>query len=325
MKPPVPSRRRSGRANGGYQPNGDSPRYIPMQHLELAGVRRSVLVALGIAFLIPVAVAVWAVSQIGGSDSKSTTNSAKGGQTTAHHATAASFRHSPLFKALTGVNESSYAKGLLPLSTCQAMSATMVVCKQPHYAVDEVTFNTYPSLTSLYAAYEARVAALSGAPFKANSGNCTEVDVNGEIGWNHDFRHPSQYPINMFTSGAIKDTQAAGRMFCTLNNGLLYLVWTQDAGRLLGEVAGAPHPDTYGWWHNVHHVIAVPGTPNMMENMPGMGSTTSTQTSTTMPSGQGTMPSHTNTMPSQTTTMPSGHGKTSTKSSQSMPGMTSGG
>ena len=50
----------------------------------------------------------------------------------------------------------------------------MVMCKQPHYAVDEVTFNTYPSLKALYAAYEARAAALSGAPFRANTGNCTE-------------------------------------------------------------------------------------------------------------------------------------------------------
>ena len=36
-----------------------------MQHLELAGVRRSVLVALAIAFLIPVAVAVWALTLVG--------------------------------------------------------------------------------------------------------------------------------------------------------------------------------------------------------------------------------------------------------------------
>jgi hypothetical protein len=199
------------------------------------------------------------------------------------------------------------------------MSATMVVCKQPHYAVDEVTFNTYPSLKALYAAYEARVAALSGAPFKANAGNCTETDVNGEIGWNHDFKHPSMYPISMFTAGTIKDTQAAGRMFCTLNNGLLYLVWTQDAGRVLGEVAGAPHPDTYGWWHNVHHVIAVPGTPNMMETMPGMGSTSSTQTSTAMPGDKGSMPS------GGKGSMPSGHTSSSKKSSQKMSGMSSGG
>jgi hypothetical protein len=294
-----------------------------MQHLELAGVRRGVLVALGLAILIPIAVAVWALTQIGGSSSKSPTNSANAGKG-AHHATAASYRQSRLFRALVGVNESSYAKGLLPLSSCQAMSATMVVCKQPHYAVDEVTFNTYSSLKALYAAYEARVTALSGAPFKANSGNCTEADVNGEIGWNHDFKHPSYYPVSMFISGKIKDVQVAGRMFCTLNNGLLYLVWTQDAGRVLGEVAGAPHPDTYGWWHNVHHVIAIPGTPNMMGSMPGMGSTTSTHTSTTMPGAQSTMPSSTSRMPSGTTKMPSGHSTTGKKNSQKMPTMSPG-
>jgi hypothetical protein len=292
-----------------------------MQHLELAGVRRSVVVALAIAFLIPVAVAVWALTQLGGSSSKSPAadaggGQAKGGQATAQHATAASFRHSPLFKGLSAANESSYAKGLLPLSTCQAMSATMVMCKQPHYAVDEVTFNTYPSLKALYATYEARVAALSHAAFKANVGNCTEGDVNGEIGWNHDFKHPSSYPISMFTSGTITDDKAAGRMFCTFTNGLLYVVWTQQDGRVLGELAGAPHTDAYLWWHNVHHVLALPGAPNMMETMPGMGKTTSTQSSSTtpsskgssgaMPSGQSTMPSGQSTMPSGQSTMPSG-------------------
>ncbi|HET6869782.1 MAG TPA: hypothetical protein VFH80_27965 [Solirubrobacteraceae bacterium] len=288
-----------------------------MQHLELAGVRRSVLVAVGIAFLIPVVVAVWALTQIGGSDSKSGTDSAKGGQTTPHHATAASFRQTPLFKGLVAANQSAYAKNLLPPSSCQGMSATMVVCKQPHYAVSEVTFATYPSLKSLYAAYEARAGQLAQAPFRANTGNCTEGDVNGEIAWNHDFKHPSMYPISMFTSGTITDDKAAGRMFCTFTGGLLYLLWTQDDGRILGELAGAPHLDAYLWWHNVHHVIAIPGTPNMMGSMPAMGNTTSTQSSSTMPSS-------TSTMPKSKSAMPSGHGTTSTKSSHSMPGMGSG-
>jgi hypothetical protein len=323
LKPPVPSRRRSGRANGGYQPNGDSPRYIPMQHLELAGVRRSVLVAVAVAVLIPVAVAVWALTQIGGSGSKSATDSAKGGQTTAHHATAASFRQTPLFKAVVAVDQSAYAKNLLPPSSCQAMSATMVVCKQPHYAISEVTFSTYGSLKSLYSAYEARAAQLAQAPFRANVGNCTEADVNGEIAWNHDFKHPSMYPISMFSSGTITDEKAAGRMFCTFTGGLLYLLWTQQDGRILGELAGAPHLDAYLWWHNVHHVIAIPGTPNMMGSMPAMGNTTSTQTSTTMPGSTTKMPGSTTKMPSSTTKMPSGHGTTST-SSHSVPGMSSG-
>ena len=42
----------------------------------------------------------------------------------------------------------------------------------------------------------------------------------------------------------IKDDQAAGRLFFTFNSGLLYLVWTQNDGRVLGEVAGAPHLDS---------------------------------------------------------------------------------
>src|SRR5581483_3262013 len=150
-----------------------------MQHLELAGVRRSVLLGMAIAFLIPVAVAVWAITQVGGSSSKPPTANAKGGHSATHHATQASFRQSPLFKGLVAANQSAYAKNLLPTSSCQAMSATSVMCKQPHYAVDEVTFDTYPTAAALYAAYESRAAALSRAPFKANTGNCTENDVNG--------------------------------------------------------------------------------------------------------------------------------------------------
>lgn len=298
-----------------------------MQHLELAGVRRSVLVALAIAFLIPVAVAVWALTQVGGSSSKTQDASTKGGEGTTTHPNTASFRQTPLFRGVTSVNQSSYAKGYLPPSSCQAMSASMVMCKQPHYAVDEVTFNSYASLKALYAAYEARVAALSGAAFRANTGNCTETDVNGEVGWNHDFEHPRTYPISMFSSGMIKDDQAAGRLFCTFNNGLLYLVWTQNDGRVLGEVAGAPHLDTYNWWHNVHHVIALAGAPNMMESMPGMAGTTSTQSSQAMP--ETTSTSSSQKMPETSTSssqkMPKSQGMNSKQGSQNMPGMSSSG
>jgi hypothetical protein len=316
LKPPVPSSRRSsgGRSNGhGYQPNGSGPpRYIPTQRLELAGIRRSVLVALGIAFLIPVAVAVWAVLQIGGSASKT---AAAGGAKTVpavtHHAKAVNYRNSPLFQAVAGVNNGDTpAKGYVPLSTCKGMSATMVVCTRPHYAVYGVAFRTYPSLKALYAAYEARVAAVSRAPFRANYGNCTETDVSGEIGWNHSFRHPSYYSIGMFTSGQIRDDQAAGRMYCTFTNDLLDIVWTQDDGRLLAEVTGAPHLETYLWWKWVHHVFVLPGSANPMSSMPGMAETTSTESSTmsstpsskTMTTGRG--------MPNQTSTQSmSGMGK----------------
>lgn len=292
MKPPSPSSRRSagGRSGGSYRPNGSGPpRYVPMQHLELGGIRRSVLLGLAVAILIPIAVVVYVLTSVGGSSAKRPAMSAHTG-TMAMHTTKAkpvSFRNSPLFQAVAGVNDSpTPSKGYLPPSTCKPMSSTMVLCTHPHYAVYGVALRTYPSLSALYTAYEARVAALSAAPFKANYGNCTETDINGEIGWNHSFRHPSYYPISMFTSGKIRDVQAAGRVFCTFDNDLLDIVWTQDDGRLMGEVTGAPHLDTYLWWKWVHHSVVLPGFANPMQDMPGMASTTSTQTSTTM-SGSG--------------------------------------
>ena len=282
MTPPVTNLRRTagGRSNGTYQPGESAPpSYIPMQHLELAGIRRSVLVALVIAFLIPVGVGVWALSQLGASSSKTTAGHPRAGHGTPHAAMAMNYRQSPLFKTLVAVDASDYAKGLLPPSSCKAMSATMVSCTQPRAAIDRVSFQTFTSTKALYAAYVARVTALAQGPFRANFGNCTENMENGERGWNHEFRHPGIYPLGLFISGQIKDEQAAGRLYCTLNSGILYLVWTQDDGRLLGELAGAPHLDAYLWWHNVHHELAFPGTPNMMQSMSGMQSTTSTRTS----------------------------------------------
>src|SRR5947209_4130047 len=256
-----------------------------MKHLELAGVRRSVIVALAIAFLIPVAVAVWALTQLGGSSANAPAASVHAGRATAHTAKAVSYRQSALFKTLVTVNASDYAHGRLPPSTCQAMSASMVTCMHPSAVIDEVTFQTFPSLPALYSAYVSRVRTLAQGPFRSNFGNCTENSENGEVAWNHEFHHPSNYPLSMFMSGQIKDKQAVGRMYCTLANGLLYLVWTQNDGRMLAELAGAPHFDAYMWWHNVHHEIAFPGSPNMMPSMPAMQGTTSTQSMPGMSGG----------------------------------------
>src|SRR5579871_4544015 len=90
----------------------------------------------------------------------------------------------------------------------------------------------------------------------------------------------------MFTSGQIRDDQAAGRMYCTFTNDLLDIVWTQDDGRLMAEVTGAPHLDTYLWWKWVHHSIVLPGSPNPMASMPGMAQTTTTKAAHTMTSSQ---------------------------------------
>jgi hypothetical protein len=93
--------------------------------------------------------------------------------------------------------------------------------------------------------------------------------TNREIGWNHDLKHPRKYPVSMFASGQITDDQAAGRMYGTFGDDLLHLVWTQDDGRLLAELTGAPHYDAYVWWRGVHHSIVLPGYPGM-PGMPAM-------------------------------------------------------
>ena len=203
--------------------------------------------------------------------------------------TARTVAHYPLAKAVAGINVSVTAKGMLPLSSCKLTNSTTVACMQPTPAVDLVIFRTYRSLPALYAAYEARVSQLAQGPFRANFGNCTETMTNGEIGWNHDFKHPSMYPMSEFTSGQITDDKAAGRVYCTFDDSDLYLVWTQDDGRVLGELSGAPHVDAYVWWRQVHHSIVIPGTPNMMAAMMGPTSShsaTSTTSTTSMSGGQ---------------------------------------
>jgi hypothetical protein len=243
-----------------------------MRHLELAGIRRSVLVALAIAFLIPVAVAVWALSQLGSSNPTTRTvsaNTAAGAATQKAMPAATHARTQPsLLTSITAVNRSMFAQGMMPPSACQAMSSTMVSCTQPVQAVNTVTFRTYASLQSLYSAYMSRVMALSGGKFHTNYGNCTEVMTSGERSWNHNVSHPSQYAFNLFPAGRITDDQAAGRLFCTFANDQLHLVWTQNDGRLLGELSGAPHYDAYVWWRQVHHEIALPGSTamNMSDN-----------------------------------------------------------
>ena len=175
--------------------------------------------------------------------------------------TAKTIAHYPLARAVAGINVSVTAKGMLPLSSCKLTNSTTVACMQPTSAVDLVIFRTYRSLPALYAAYEARVSQLAQGPCRPNFGNCTETMTNGEIGWNHDFKHPSMYPMSEFTSGQITDDKAAGRVYCTFDDSDLYLVWTQDDGRMLGELSGAPHVDAYVWWRQVHHSIVIPGYP----------------------------------------------------------------
>ena len=272
------------RANGHYElPDSAVPRLMPMGRFEFASLRPAARAAIGLAVVIVVAILALAVLPGGGSPRGARAADRTGGggathkSTAAHmparthmatttHMTTAMLTQTPLFKAVHGVNESMTAKGLLPPSSCKAMSAAMISCNQPHYAINAVVFQTYPSMSALYTAYETRVRALSGGPFQANFHDCSATSTNGEIAWNHDFEHSRKYPISMFFSGQITDDKAAGRMYCTFNNDVLDLVWTQNDGHLMAELTGAPHFDAFQWWVGVHHSIAFPGSPAM----PGM-------------------------------------------------------
>jgi hypothetical protein len=166
---------------------------------------------------------------------------------------------SALMNALTLANQSADAKGLLPPSSCKAQSATMVTCTAPAPGINGVVFRTFTSLPALYAAYTAQVSSLNSGTFKANFSDCEINQTFGEVGWNHMFQHPKTYSIAQMSAGMVADAQAAGRVFCTFNNGAENFVWTQDDGHLLGWVSGPVHEDVWNWWVGVHHNIGFAG------------------------------------------------------------------
>jgi len=190
-------------------------------------------------------------------------NSGSKGHASMHMPTAMPFRASTnaLDKALLLANQSPLSMGSLPTSSCRNVNATTVTCTNPTLAITSVTFRTYPSLAALYAAYQAEVQSTSHAAFKPNVSNCSDTDTDGEISWNHAFLHLPTFSVAQSESGMLNpDTQAAGRMFCYLDNASQeHIVWTQNEGRLLAFVVGGPHPNVYDWWHGVHHDISCNG------------------------------------------------------------------
>jgi serine/threonine protein kinase len=166
-----------------------------------------------------------------------------------------------LMHVLTVTNEATH--GLLPPARCQAHGPALVTCSNPHFAIDTVSFRTYPSQDALYNAYVAAVRALGNQMSTSagtNFGDCSQRLSNGEVGWNHNTQHPKNYTLPQSRTGQLNpSTQAAGRVFCVITGSEFHLVWTQDSGHLLGTLSGAPHKDAYEWWRPVHHNIAFPG------------------------------------------------------------------
>ena len=148
--------------------------------------------------------------------------------------------------------------GLLPADRCTATGTDQVACDHPHVGIDQARFRTYSSLAGLYPQYELRVRGLSDGRFPVNFGDCTRAKISGEVGWNHNFEHSRDFTVAQLRSGTLRDdTQAAGRVFCRLRNGVITIVWTDNHATLLGTVTGAPHSLVFRWWKRVHHDLAV--------------------------------------------------------------------
>jgi hypothetical protein len=200
----------------------------------------------------------------------------------------------PLLAALALANKSGDAAGKLPPSSCKQDSPAHVTCTAPAPGISGVVFQTYPDLTALYAAYTAKVASLNSGRFRQDFSDCGSQGTYGEVGWNHLFQHTRKFTVDQMARGMVKDDQAAGRVFCTYTQGLEYMAWTQDDGRLMGYVAGPVHTDVWDWWVAVHHNIGIGGAPMNM-NMPtpsasGNGASASMSPSPSM-SGMSASPS----------------------------------
>ncbi len=175
---------------------------------------------------------------------------------------------STLMTAVKVANESPGSIGKLPASTCKQQGSTKVTCTSPSLGITSVGFQTYPSLTALYAAYTAQVKSLDSGKFQENFNDCGAGATFGEVGWNHLLQHPKTYSVAQMTMGKVTEDQAAGRVFCTYTGGYEYMLWTQDAGNMLALVVGPVHNDVWLWWAAVHHNIGLGGSKPM--DMAGM-------------------------------------------------------
>jgi hypothetical protein len=235
---------------------GDAPGAPPHRNR-----RRGLLAALTALVLVIAGVGGWLIWHNSQSSHSASGGSHMPGTAMPHMPNAV--MHSPLMKALT---LASKATSKLPLNKCHPHSTTFVTCTQPNFAVQTVTFRTYPSLTALYKAYVADVRSLGntqGSSIKTNFADCNTNTPYGEVSWNHDHHHLRTYSLAQSIGGMLNpSSQAAGRVFCTIGttDGLYHIVWTEGAGRLLGTLVGDPHDSAFLWWLVIHHNIDLTGT-----------------------------------------------------------------
>lgn len=146
----------------------------------------------------------------------------------------------------------------LPGTSCQA-GADAVTCSNPAPNIRTVVLTPYQTPAELYAAYAAEVEGLSGEPIQENTGNCSNSESEGEVGWNLDKAHTVDFSVAQQVSGGLDPaSESAGRMFCTDSQKVMTLVWTQDPG-LLVTVTGQPSELVVTWWSDLHLQLACAG------------------------------------------------------------------
>lgn len=146
----------------------------------------------------------------------------------------------------------------LPGTSCQA-GADAVTCSNPAPNIRTVVLTPYQTPAELYAAYTAEVESLSGEPIQENTGNCSNSESEGEVGWNLDRAHTFDFSVAQQVSGGLDPaSESAGRMFCTDSQKVMTLVWTQDPG-LLVTVTGQPSELVVTWWSDLHLQLACAG------------------------------------------------------------------
>jgi hypothetical protein len=165
-----------------------------------------------------------------------------------------------------GMNAAMESQNHLPLDKCAIKSRDHFQCDHPYDGVNTVELTTYTSLHELYDAYKEQVKELADRDVTAfqNHGDCNKVST-GERSWNHDKRHPDSYTVAQVGSDDFPNEKAEGRVFCTLQDGIFRLVWTDNTIKMLGFMSGDPQRAAYTWWHDAHHHFDVGASDNMTD------------------------------------------------------------
>ena len=167
-----------------------------------------------------------------------------------------------LLQALRVVNTTPGSADFLPPADCTMLTTVDAKCSGPYPGISQAYFQMYPSLTALYAAYQAEIKQVNNGQFPVNVQDCgssAPPPGGAELSWNHFAQHTRAYSIKQLETGSLNGaSQAAGRMFCSYSSSTntTTIVWTETDGRMLGVVNGSPHHIVWIWWMGVHHNVA---------------------------------------------------------------------